>query len=255
MKKWFLILFSLLLVLSFATVVVVTGCDDDDDDDDDTADDDFLDDDIGDDDVVDDDVVDDDVVDDDVVDDDVVDDDVVDDDVVDDDVVDDDTGTGEEDFIFDDGTDENGLTATVGDCIVATTFTPSGYPATLTEVSVFISDNTGWNNDFQIVILADENGNGPEDTEIVYESATLQATTGDDFFVHDLTAKAFTTELTAGNWIVGVRNLAGYGPYVGVDESVNAPTGYFYDIGSTTWYSFTEIMLPGIAMIRGHGTY
>lgn len=266
MRKFFIVL-GLLLALSFATVVVIVGCDDDDDDDtldddlldddfadDDNADDDIADDDVVDDDVVDDDVVDDDVVDDDVVDDDVVDDDVVDDDVVDDDAVDDDSTVNHEDFINDDGSVEAGLTGGAANCIVAATFEPINHPSTLTEVSVYIVNTTGWDNLFRIVVLADEMNEGPDYAYTAYQSVPLQATSA-GWYVHDLTAEDSAPILDGGSWIVGLKNLAADGPYVGVDEFTNLPFSYFFDADTTSWYTFYELAIDGIAVFRGRATY
>ena len=219
--------FFLFILVGFLVVGLFQCGDDDDDDSEDLDDDD--DNNADDDDVADD-------------------DDAGDDDDDDDDNDDDDTVP--EDYIYDDDSRDSFTNGKLIGTTYAITMTPSGYPANLVEVSVFIGGNVNWSHEFNIVILADENGDGPQETEIIYTSPSLTAQAEYVWTTHDLAAKSTPPSLASGSWIVGVRQLMEWGPPVGIDFSATTPVCYQYN--TVDWSVYP---IEGVLMIRGKGNY
>jgi len=243
MKIHWLIALIVLALCLFLAFVACGDDDDDDDDDDDNDDNDSAGDDDDDDSEGDDDTGDDDTADDDTGDDDNGDDDNDDND---DDSADDDTTA--EDYIYDDN-DMNGSWNRESGDIMAITMQPSGYPSHLTEVSAYFFQP----GSFRFIIFADENGDGPQDSELVYFSAPIDTVTTPDWYTHDLTTKGLEWRIWAGAWIVGVKWVDDWAPYLAVDTDTESPDCYFYS-ESEGWQQWPA-NIEGIFMIRGKGYY
>ena len=182
-------------------------------------------------------------------DDDTSDDDDNDNDNDDDDDDDNDDDTVTESYVYDDGTMEYGESDAT-DIIHAITMTPSGYPAYLTEVSAYFRDTLVASPAFRVVILADEDADGPEDAEIVFTSDDIPIPSASTWVALDLTSTTFSSSLNSGSWIVGVQHASYSDWSVGIDDSVETPACYWR---SGAWLDGPS--WDGIYMIRGEGYY
>lgn len=175
-----------------------------------------------------------------------------DDETEDDDTGDDDDDVTQEDYIYDDGTNENGPSEGPG-YVHAITMTPSGYPAHLTEVSAFIvAVWAGAPFDItQFLIVKDENGDGPDPDELVFTSEDITLPSDNSWLTLDLTDTSFDAVLVSGSWIVGIRQDSMSAFTIGYDDSTSTPQCYG-GVNGTSWH---EDLDSKIYMIRGKGYY
>ena len=157
----------------------------------------------------------------------------------------------DESYTYDDGANERSAFVSGSSGVIALSLTPTYYPANLVEVSLFIDYNP-WCCPFEIVVMVDDSGTGPNNARTVFTSKPIRNLFDKGWFTFDLGEAGFTDPLYEGEWIVGIRALGKDGLFVGLDGSTAYPTSYQFDPKTKSW---DLAGLAEIPMIRGAGTY